>query len=151
MLDSKLGDGMRYVLRPIAVFVLNDNADLLMSSALRKIVIALGRVNLTIQRFCKVDADGHKVQDMSEYAIVPQSIPDHATDEEILSLQIGLNEATRQKVLARVLGGVRVLRLRKDDRIVLLFLSDHFGLRALNQINPPDFTDDEWSELVLVD
>jgi hypothetical protein len=106
--------------------VLNDANDPPLSSALRHVVLALARINLTIQRFCLIDADGKKVQDMSEYAIVPQPTPADATDAEILTLQMGLNETTRCQLLERQNRGQQVVRLQKGDRKVIMFLSESF-------------------------
>jgi hypothetical protein len=130
--------------------VLNDANDPPLSSALRHVVLALARINLTIQRFCLIDADGKKVQDMSEYAIVPQPTPADATDAEILTLQMGLNETTRCQLLERQNRGQQVVRLQKGDRKVIMFLSESFGLKTMFQERLPEFTDEEWSQLELL-
>jgi hypothetical protein len=150
LLNSDAGNGTSYVLRPIGAYVLTDSDDPPLSSALRHIVLALARINLTIKRFCLVDADGQKVQDTSEFAIVPHVTPADATDAEILTLQMGLNDTTRCQLLERQHRGQQVLRLRKGDRTVIMFLSESFGLKSLFQDRWPEFTDEEWTELELV-
>lgn len=150
LLGSQPGDGTSYVLRPIGAYVLNNGNDPPLSSALRHIVLALARINLTIQRFCLIGADGQKVQDMSEYAIVPHVTPADATDAEILTLQMGLNDVTRCQLLERQHRGQQVVRLQKGERTVIMFLSESFGLKSMFQDRLPEFTDEDWTELELL-